>query len=406
MHLRFLLAGFTLLCCLSTLTVMPLPVMGETANLLSLQEGCLPVTVPSTYGGWDAQNLLDDSPTTGWANETGNIKNNVFVFELAGVATLDSFEFDNAGVDAEGAAAKEILVEVSSESASAGFSRVLQATLADITNGQSFKAEKTLPGRWLRLTILTNHGNAEYTELFGLRGYGEKPEPGPSPAITGTYSSTYSDFHVRQQGSALAGCYEYNEGLLTGASEGRIMKLTWQEGADSKGPAILIFAADGKSFKGFWWHNSAHGAPSGTWEGSRTSDSVGGCPHWSGSLGGELQKQLQDSGRARIYGIRFALDSAVIQADSFPILAEIVEVLKTDAALRLAIEGHTDATGAAEHNQALSEQRAASVKTYLVGQGIEEDRLTTTGFGPSQPVTDNDTELGRARNRRVELVRR
>jgi hypothetical protein len=277
-----LITGLTLLCCLCTMSVMPLPAMGGTTNLLSLQEGCLPVTVPSTYGGWDAQNLLDDSPTTGWANETGNIKNNVFVFELAAEATLEGFEFDNAGVDAEGAAAREILVEVSNESASAGFNRVLQTTLADITDGQTFKAEKTLPGRWLRLTILTNHGNAEYTELFGLRGYGEKPEPGPSPAISGTYSSTYSDFHVRQQGSALAGCYEYSDGLLAGAIEGRIMKITWQEGPDSKGPAILVFAADGKSF----------------------------------------------------------------------------------------------------------------------------NRLTTAGFGPSQPVSDNDTELGRARNRRVELVRR
>ncbi|MDP3480446.1 MAG: OmpA family protein [Desulfoprunum sp.] len=404
MTLRTLFSGLIFLFCLS-LAIPPTPALSETTNLLSLQEGCLPVIVPATYGGWDAHNLLDDSPTSGWANETGNIKNNVFVFELATDATLDSFEFDNAGVDSEGAAAKDILVEISSLSAAAGFTKVLQASLANITDGQKFKVEKALPGHWLRLTILTNYGNAEYTELFGFRGYGDRPEPGKSPVISGTYSTSYANFHVRQQGTALAGCYEYNDGLLNGAIEGRVMKITWQEGPESKGPAIMVFSSDGKSFKGFWWHEKAQNSPAGTWDGSKTSDTVGSCPHWSGSLGGELQKQLEATGRARVYGIRFALDSAVIQPDSYPILVEIADVLKADTALRLAIEGHTDATGAADHNQPLSEQRAASVKTYLVEKGIADDRLSTSGFGPAKPVADNDSELGRAQNRRVELVR-
>ncbi len=404
MTFRSLITVFTLIFCLS-IAAGPTPARSEPTNLLSLQEGCLPVIVPATYGGWDARNLLDDSPTSGWANETGNIKNNVFVFELAANAKLESFEFDTVNVDSEGAAAKDILVEISSLSASAGFTKVLQASLANITDRQKFKAEKALPGHWLRLTILTNYGNSEYTELFGFRGYGDRPEPGESPAISGTYSTDYADFHVRQQGTALAGCYEYNDGLLSGAIEGRIMKITWQEGPEKKGPAIMVFSSDGKSFKGFWWHEKAEGAPAGTWDGSKTSDTVGSCPHWSGSLGGELQKQLQITGRARIYGIRFALDSAVIQSESYPILVEIADVLKADAALRLAIEGHTDATGAADHNQTLSEQRAASVKTSLVKKGVDEGRLTTAGFGPAKPVADNDSELGRAQNRRVELVR-
>lgn len=404
MKIRPLYVGFIFLFCLS-LAAPARSARGETTNLLSLQEGCLPVTIPSTYGGWDAHNLLDDSPSTGWANESGNIKDNVFVFELAADATLESFEFDNAGVDTKDSAAKDILIEVSSQSATAGFTRILQASLADITDNQKFKAEQAIPGRWLRLTIQTNHGSAEYTELFGLRGYGEKPAPGISPTISGTYSTNYSDFHVQQQGTALAGCYEHDDGLLNGAIEGRIMKITWQEGPDEMGPAIMVFSQDGKSFKGFWWHGKASGAPSGTWDGTRTSDTVGSCPHWSGSLGGELQKQLQATGRARIYGIRFALDSAVIQSESYPILTDILDVLKADATLHLAIEGHTDATGSAGHNQTLSEQRSASVKAYLVEKGIEGSRLTTAGFGAAKPVADNDNELGRAQNRRVELVR-
>ncbi len=404
MTLRSLFAGFALLACLS-MAAFPSSARSETTNLLSLLEGCLPVTIPSTYDGWDAYNLLDDSPSSGWANATGKLNNNVFVFEMATGATLESFEFDNASVDAEGAAAKDILVEVSSKSASEGFSPVLQATLANITDGQKFKAEKPLPAQWVRLTIKTNYGNSGYTEIFGVRAYGNRPEYGKSSEISGTYSTSYADFHVRQQGTALAGCYEYNDGLLEGAIEGRVMKITWQEGPESKGPAIMVFSGDGKSFKGFWWHDIARGNPAGTWDGSKTSKAIGSCPHWSGSLGGELQKQLKATGRARIYGIRFALDSAVINEASYPILTEIVDLLKTDTTLHLSIEGHTDATGAAAHNQTLSEQRAASVKAYLVEKGVDAGRLTTAGFGSGKPVGENDNELGRAQNRRVELVR-
>jgi hypothetical protein len=68
--------------------------------------------------------------------------------------------------------------------------------------------------------------------------------------------------------------------------------------------------------------------------------------------------------------------------------------------------GRTDSTGAAARNQTLSEPRAAAVEEYLVSKGVAVDRLTTVGFGASQPVADNGTELGRAQNRRVELVRK
>lgn len=382
----------------------PGPARAETVNILSLQEGCLPVVVPENYSGWNAHNLLDDSPTSGWACANGKVAGNVFVFEMIGEATIDSFEFDTAGVDTEGSAAKDVLVEVSTQSASAGFTPVLRTSLADITNGQKFMADKAIAGRWVRLTIATNHGSGEYTEMFGFRGYGERPKAEQFADISGTYASDYAAFHVRRQGTALTGCYEYNDGLLTGAIDGRLMKISWQEGPGNQGPAVMVFSRDGKSFKGFWWHNDAKGEPSGVWNGSKTGATVGNCPHWSGSIGGELEKQLAETGRARIYGIRFALDSAAIQAESTPILSEIVTVLQHDTALRLAIEGHTDASGSAGHNRQLSEQRAASVKAYLVGQGIAAARLTTAGFGPDRPVADNDSELGRARNRRVELV--
>src|SRR5690606_25552381 len=68
------------------------------------------------------------------------------------------------------------------------------------------------------------------------------------------------------------------------------------------------------------------------------------------------------------------------------------------------IEGHTDSDGSDEYNQALSERRAASVKAYLAQQSVDPGRMTTVGYGEKQPVADNSTAAGRAKNRRVEVA--
>jgi outer membrane protein OmpA-like peptidoglycan-associated protein len=378
----------------------------QTINLLSLQEGALPVSAPANYGGWPAEALLDESPASGWACEEGKTANNAFVFELIGAAEIESLEFDTAAVDTEGAGAKEITVEVSAAARDRGFDLILQATLAAKADKQKFNALKKIKGRWVRLTIKNNHGSGEWTELFSFRAYGLKPAvPAPLENISGTYETDYSRFHVRQQGTALGGCYEYNDGLLDGAIEGRLMKITWREGEIS-GPAVMVFSPDGKGFRGFWWRQGQEKeVPSGKWDGSKSSSQVGGCPHWSGSLGGELKKQLSGEGRARVYGILFDLNSATIKAESRPVLEEVLNLLKSEPGWKLTIEGHTDSSGSADFNQKLSLQRAEAVKAFLVVAGIETGSLQSKGFGSSKPVADNASELGRAQNRRVELVR-
>jgi outer membrane protein OmpA-like peptidoglycan-associated protein len=72
--------------------------------------------------------------------------------------------------------------------------------------------------------------------------------------------------------------------------------------------------------------------------------------------------------------------------------------------LKLEVEGHTDSTGSDEFNQALSEQRANTVRGYLIQQGLSADAVTARGFGKTAPVADNSTAAGRQKNRRVELV--
>jgi outer membrane protein OmpA-like peptidoglycan-associated protein len=85
-------------------------------------------------------------------------------------------------------------------------------------------------------------------------------------------------------------------------------------------------------------------------------------------------------------------------------LSKIAGILLAHPTLKLEIEGHTDSVGGDEYNQRLSEQRAASVRDYLVQNGIPMNNVTAKGFGKTRPVVSNDNAAGRQQNRRVELV--
>jgi outer membrane protein OmpA-like peptidoglycan-associated protein len=120
----------------------------------------------------------------------------------------------------------------------------------------------------------------------------------------------------------------------------------------------------------------------------------------------KIESDLEQAGRTEIYGIYFDFDSAVIRPESEPVLLEIADALRKNPGWKLGIQGHTDNIGGDAHNQALSTQRAESVKKALIERyAIAPDRLTTGGFGASQPKAPNDTLEGRALNRRVELVK-
>lgn len=118
-----------------------------------------------------------------------------------------------------------------------------------------------------------------------------------------------------------------------------------------------------------------------------------------------LKQQLDDQGKVSLQ-VNFAVDKADILPDSQPQIAQIVALLKQAPGLELSVNGHTDSTGEADHNLALSKARASAVVDAIVDQGIDGSRLLSEGFGQTRPIADNATESGRASNRRVELVKR
>jgi outer membrane protein OmpA-like peptidoglycan-associated protein len=119
-----------------------------------------------------------------------------------------------------------------------------------------------------------------------------------------------------------------------------------------------------------------------------------------------LERQLAVDEKVDVYGIYFDFASDRLRPESAPVLAEIAAVLAKNGGWKLNISGHTDNVGGDASNLELSRLRALSVKAALVDQyKIAADRLSTGGFGASQPQAKNDTPEGRARNRRVELIR-
>lgn len=119
-----------------------------------------------------------------------------------------------------------------------------------------------------------------------------------------------------------------------------------------------------------------------------------------------IAKALQEKGKVDLYGIYFDFNKADVKPESADTVTAIANVLKAQPTLHLSIIGHTDNVGAADYNQKLSETRAQAVMQELVQkQGIEAARLSASGKGATQPVAANDNEQGRARNRRVELIK-
>lgn len=119
----------------------------------------------------------------------------------------------------------------------------------------------------------------------------------------------------------------------------------------------------------------------------------------------ELKSALDKDGKVILYGILFDLDKASLKQESEKQLSNIVTLLIKYPDLKLEIQGHTDDQGKDDYNMNLSKNRSETVSNYLQLFGIDKKRLVTKGFGETKPIATNDTEEGRAQNRRVELIK-
>jgi outer membrane protein OmpA-like peptidoglycan-associated protein len=151
------------------------------------------------------------------------------------------------------------------------------------------------------------------------------------------------------------------------------------------------------------------GCPDKDRDGDTVVDRLDNCPDEPGPPENQGCKQKQlvvvTTGSLDILDtIHFDTDKARIKQKSFKLLDNIAAVIRSHSEIRkIQVIGHTDSKADDAFNQGLSERRAAAVVEYLVGKGVERERLEPVGKGESEPIADNDSEKGRAKNRRVEF---
>jgi outer membrane protein OmpA-like peptidoglycan-associated protein len=121
-----------------------------------------------------------------------------------------------------------------------------------------------------------------------------------------------------------------------------------------------------------------------------------GCPKYNLIVVTKEKIELKEK-------VHFKTDKYTILSDSFAMLDEVADVLTKNTAIEVRVEGHTDSRASLKHNMKLSQNRANSVKDYLVKKGVPDARMTAVGYGPTQPIDDNRTAIGRENNRRVEF---
>ena len=210
---------------------------GSARDLFSFAAGARIVEAPAdalmTQMDASPLNLIDDSTVTDWTGEAGQA---TFVFELSELTELSRIAFDTGGLNRDAKAPNAFVVELSKTSATQGYTQILRGTLQMARNGQSFafKVGERPVGQWVRLTILTNHGD-DYQGFTGFHGYGQQLTTAAAmPGLTGKYdgASGWGRVNLAASGAQVSGCYEFQQGEFAGVVDGRVLKLSMLQRED------------------------------------------------------------------------------------------------------------------------------------------------------------------------------
>ncbi|CAJ0693991.1 Peptidoglycan-associated lipoprotein [Ralstonia mannitolilytica] len=283
--------------------------------------------------------------------------------------------------------------------------------------------------RRLRITYVGNHDESKVANNHGLaqfHAYGRFDGPAPQRDISGVYSfpngavapSGSGYLIVRQTGNSVEGCtvdavrsggklvVKSVIGSLVGGLEDGVFRFVRTDAGQAVGtPGFIVVGPQGKDDTLAYAALLDKSAPQEE-VGEKTDLTAVPCAANDKPPADPIDQELTQHGRMALYGINFDFDSAKLRGNSVPLLDKVAAWLKAHPDAKLEIEGHTDDSGTAAHNQTLSQGRADAAKAYLVGAGIAADRLTTAAFGATKPQAPNDSETHRAQNRRVEIVRR
>lgn len=365
--------------------------------------------------------LFDLSPKL-WCSKENAPFPHVFIMELTEAFNIEKLVFDNHCEKAyPGICSKVVQVEFSTKAPEDGYSIVNSFTLKE--NELNTFDIPSKEAHWIKISILSNYGNNSYTELAEVGAYGTQKYPNIKTIdVSGRWESNWGWVELKQDGSSMNGFYEFNNGKvpLGGVERNKISYKWVEKKINREGWTTVFLNQEGTRLTGVWCYDN-NWKDYGFWILSRAKgipiepivETAGTPPvqetppppvKVNQEVVESMKQELKDDGKIILYGINFKVNSAEILPASFTVLDQLAEVLKQNGKISVRIEGHTDNTGTSEYNQKLSASRAEAVKNYLVDkQQIDGSRMESIGKGEDFPVSDNDTESGKATNRRVEI---
>jgi hypothetical protein len=380
-------------------------VLAERIDLLTFARGAIPVSVSGSGAALgvsfeSAMRAIDGNPVGyGLSQKPGRADTDLeFVYQLPAPTIFDRFAVPNVLETPSPSVTFSRLVEVhgSTTGPSDGFTRLASATLTTHAK-RGMVTELTvhamMPVRWVKLRLA---GGVETTtapaffEFSEIVGNGTQEMPPLATNFRGAWKGRGVLIELRQDGPIVSGCYDRG-GQLSGTVTGNVVRATGFAQVNKIPSAFVLGVGPDGVLHGVRSTNrgpfaliAGEPAPAGTVPACASPPAVLGCG-------------------AVIHGISFDFDSAVIRADSAPVLARLHDGLRNDSSATVVIEGHTSSEGTDDYNLALSDRRARSVVQDLVARGIAASRLQAVGVGEARPLAGNDDESGRSLNRRVEV---
>jgi outer membrane protein OmpA-like peptidoglycan-associated protein len=196
----------------------------------------------------------------------------------------------------------------------------------------------------------------------------------------------------------------WGTGIYT--SDSAICRAALHVGAITRaGGRVTVVPEPGQdSYRGSTRNGVQAGSWEEPWEGSIRFEGATASAAPAAPVQAPVAHSLRTLGQVQLY-VQFRTNSAEIDPPAVPVLTELRDALRADPEMQVAVVGHTDNVGGPAANRPLSQRRAESVRSWLVGQGIEAGRLRAEGRGQDQPIAENNTEIGRALNRRVQITR-
>ncbi len=391
-----------LLLALQTSAAQPTP-PAEEVNALALLAGARVLDARGAPTN-EASGMLDGSLETQY--DPAVTKNPPRVIELAEPFDLTRLEVINSKDEANypGISVKTLRVE-HGPGHKGPWQPLAEWELKQGREPQS-QAVSVKKARYLRVTLVSNHGSKEWIGLSALRAWGQR-SAARTIDFTGVWKTSYGEMRLTQTGQRITGCYgpsgsKAGNNTVDGTLEGTVFFGLWREvqdgGSESSGTIAFALTQE-RELAGVYGTGRAESDT--RWDGKKLSRATITCTKPEA----ELAAELKDKGRVVLHGILFDTGKDTIRSESLPVLEALSGAMKATPEVAYRIEGHTDDRGGEAFNKNLSDLRATSVKKWLVGKGIPDKQLQTEGLGMSRPAMPNDTEAGRAANRRVEVVR-